>query len=257
MGGAGFSEILNDKTISGNSEYHELLNRYKERLVAKLNSTFSKAIKHNTLHFIPTSGPSVTARTRRLHPAQLKVAKQEFEYMLEKGICRPSQVTGDPGYQKGIGAELGVSEATVSRTVNAVVDSIIAHANEWIKFPTTNSEITEAKQLWHRKYKFPTAISVIDCTHIGILKPKLYEDEYINRKGKPTLNVQATCYAKEMFTSVGISWPGSVHDSRIWKTSQVYLPLRNKSNAVLNGYRGYGMEPCLMTPLKTLLLVLR
>ncbi|GBN11248.1 Transposon Tf2-8 polyprotein [Araneus ventricosus] len=89
MGRAGFSEIPNVKTISGNSEYHELLNRYKG--ITKLNSTFPKAIKHNTLHFIPTSGPPVTARARRLHPAQLKVAKQEFEYMLEKGICRPSR----------------------------------------------------------------------------------------------------------------------------------------------------------------------
>ncbi|GBN25890.1 Retrovirus-related Pol polyprotein from transposon 17.6 [Araneus ventricosus] len=89
MGRAGISEIPNVKTISGNSEYHELLNRYKG--ITKLNSTFPKAIKHNTLHFIPTSGPPVTARARRLHPAQLKVAKQEFEYMLEKGICRPSR----------------------------------------------------------------------------------------------------------------------------------------------------------------------
>ncbi|XP_047499264.1 putative nuclease HARBI1 [Penaeus chinensis] len=127
----------------------------------------------------------------------------------------------DPGYQKGIGQELGVSQATVSRTVNTVVDSIIAHANEWIKFPTTNREIVEEKQLWQRKYKFPTAIGVIDCTHVGILKPKLLGDEYINRKGKSTLNVQATCDAKEMFTSVDVSWPGSVHDSRIWRNSQL------------------------------------
>lgn len=154
----------------------------------------------------------------------------------------------DPGYQKGIGEELGVSQATVSRTVNAVVDSIVAHATDWIKFPTTNSEITEAKELWQRKFKFPTAIGVIDCTHVGILKPKLYGDEYINRKGKPTLNVQATCDAKEIFTSVDVSWPGSVHDSRIWKNSQVCLKLRNQNNVVLIGDSGYGIEPCLMTP---------
>lgn len=156
----------------------------------------------------------------------------------------------DPGYQKGIGQELGVSQATVSRTVNTVVDSIIAHANEWIKFPTTNREIAEAKQLWQRKYTFPTAIGVIDCTHVGILKPKLHGDEYINRKGKSTLNVQATCDAKEMFTSVDVSWPGSVHDSRIWRNSQVCLQLRTKANAVLLGDDGYGIEPCLMTPFR-------
>ncbi|KAG8256247.1 hypothetical protein J6590_072912 [Homalodisca vitripennis] len=50
-----------------------------------------------------------------------------------------------------------------------------------------------------------------------------YGDEYINHKGKPTLNEQATCDASEKFTSVDLSWPGSVHDSRIWKTSHVIL----------------------------------
>ncbi|CAH2003249.1 unnamed protein product [Acanthoscelides obtectus] len=89
---------------------------------------------------------------------------------------------GQPGYQQGIGQELGVSQATVSRSVDGVVNSIVAQSNEWIKFPTTNHE-------------------------------------YINRKGKPTLNVQATCDSREMLTSVDVSWPGSLHDSRIWRNS--------------------------------------
>ncbi|CAH1956019.1 unnamed protein product [Acanthoscelides obtectus] len=87
---------------------------------------------------------------------------------------------GDPGYQQGIGQELDVSQATVSRTVDRVVNSIVAQSNEWIKFPTTNHELTEAKRIWQSMYKFPTAIGVIDCTHIGILKLKRHGDEYIN-----------------------------------------------------------------------------
>ncbi|CAH2014012.1 unnamed protein product [Acanthoscelides obtectus] len=128
---------------------------------------------------------------------------------------------GDPGCQQGIGQELGVSQAMVSRTVDRVVNSIVAQSNEWIKFPTTNHKLMEAKRIWQSMYKFPTAIGVIDCTHIVILKPNHHGDEYINRKGKPTLNVQATCDAREMFTSVDVSWPGSVHDSRIWRNSQI------------------------------------
>ncbi|CAH1974449.1 unnamed protein product [Acanthoscelides obtectus] len=119
---------------------------------------------------------------------------------------------GDPGYQQGIGQELSVSQATVSRMVDRVVNSIVA---QWIKFPTTNHELMEAKRIWQSMYKFPTAIGVIDCTHIGILKPNRHGDEYINRKEKPTLNVQATCDAREIFTSFDVSWAGLVHDSRI------------------------------------------
>ncbi|GBN91912.1 Transposon Ty3-I Gag-Pol polyprotein [Araneus ventricosus] len=50
----------------------------------------TNTIKHDTVHYIPTVRPPVSARARRLNPAQLKIEKQEFEYMLEKGICRPS-----------------------------------------------------------------------------------------------------------------------------------------------------------------------
>lgn len=99
--------------------------------------------------------------------------------------------------------------------MSTVVDRIIAHGNEWIKFPTTNREIVVAKQLWQRKYTFPSAPWVIDYTHIEIMKSKLLGDEYINRKGRSTLNVQATCDAKEVITSVDEGWPGSLHDSRI------------------------------------------
>ncbi|CAH1972725.1 unnamed protein product [Acanthoscelides obtectus] len=65
---------------------------------------------------------------------------------------------GDPGYQQGIGQELSVSQATVSRTVDRVVNSIVAQSNEWIKFPTTNHELLEAKRIWQSMHKFPTAI---------------------------------------------------------------------------------------------------
>ncbi|CAH1973669.1 unnamed protein product [Acanthoscelides obtectus] len=103
-----------------------------------------------------------------------------------------STILGDSGYQQGIGQELGVSQATVSRTVDRVVNSIVVQSNEWIKFPTTNHELMEAKRIWQSMYKFPTAIGETGCIHIGILKPNRHGDENINRKGKPTLNVQPT-----------------------------------------------------------------
>lgn len=60
--------------------------------------------------------------------------------------------------------------------------------------------------------------------------------------------MQITYDAKEMFTSMDISWPPSVHNSRIWRSSQIRLHLQNKNNVVLLSDDGYGMEPYLMTP---------
>ncbi len=47
-------------------------------------------IKHDVTHFIEVAGPPVSARPRRLAPDRLRVAKQQFEHMLQLGIIRPS-----------------------------------------------------------------------------------------------------------------------------------------------------------------------
>nr|CAH7734831.1 unnamed protein product [Callosobruchus chinensis] len=93
---------------------------------------------------------------------------------------------------------------------------MIKTCGRWIKFPSI-----PAIRRWQRKYTFSCAVGVIDCTHIKIKKPPLHGDEYIDRKGYHSINVQATCKADEWVTSVDASWPGSVHDSRIWSNSEI------------------------------------
>lgn len=54
-----------------------------------------------------------------------------------------------------------------------------------------------------------------------------------------------------MFTSVDASWPGSVHDARIWKNSEIYNVMKeNRAHAVLLGDQGFGLAPWLMTPFR-------
>lgn len=152
----------------------------------------------------------------------------------------------DPGFQTGIGEELGIQQSTVSRTVDSVMNKIIEKANDWIRFPNNAHEIAQAKQEWQIKYNFPSALGVVDCTHVQIEKPSLHGDEYVNRKGYASINVQATCNAREMFTSLDVSWPGSVHDARIWSNSEVRNIIRNFPDTVLLGDEGYGLEPWVM-----------
>ena len=51
---------------------------------------YSQSVKHDITHHIRTTGPPLKARTRRLPPEKLTIAKQEFEHMLEQEIIRPS-----------------------------------------------------------------------------------------------------------------------------------------------------------------------
>ena len=55
----------------------------------------------------------------------------------------------------------------------------------------------KAKTDWTSKFRIPTAIGAVDCTHVHIMKPSEFSDEYVNRKGKTTINVQKTCDANE------------------------------------------------------------
>ncbi|XP_062580613.1 putative nuclease HARBI1 isoform X2 [Saccostrea cucullata] len=57
------------------------------------------------------------------------------------------------------------------------------------------------------------------------------------------------CDANFQFTSVCASWPGSVHDSRIWRESFLCRQFeRGEHNGILLGDSGYPCRRYLMTP---------
>ncbi|GFS50804.1 transposon Ty3-I Gag-Pol polyprotein [Trichonephila clavipes] len=47
--------------------------------------------KHDVKHYIATKGPPVYSKTRQLDSKKLKIAKQEFKFMLDNDIIRPSK----------------------------------------------------------------------------------------------------------------------------------------------------------------------
>ena len=49
-------------------------------------------IKHDITHHIATTGPPFSAHPRRLPPEKLKIARQEFEHMLQEGIIQPFSI---------------------------------------------------------------------------------------------------------------------------------------------------------------------
>lgn len=67
------------------------------------------------------------------------------------------------------------------------------------------------------------------------------------RKNFPALNVQATCDARGLFTSVDCSWSGSVHDARIWRNSPIQQVLSNNPiGALLLADEAYPLTPWVM-----------
>ena len=68
--------------------FADLLNHYPQLLHS---SSSTSEVRHDIVHHIRTSGPSVFARPRRLGPEKLATAKAKFEHMLQLGIIRPSK----------------------------------------------------------------------------------------------------------------------------------------------------------------------
>lgn len=70
-------------------QFQELIQSYGDLMEDAPASKSTTA--HNVVHNIETNGSPVYARARKLPPLKLQQAKNEFDDMIRRGICRPSK----------------------------------------------------------------------------------------------------------------------------------------------------------------------
>ena len=75
-------------THASSQAYSALLSEFPE--LTHVHNYNDSPVKHSVTHHITSSGSPVSCRARRLPPEKLKVARKEFEHMLELRIIRPS-----------------------------------------------------------------------------------------------------------------------------------------------------------------------
>jgi nuclease HARBI1 len=93
----------------------------------------------------------------------------------------------------------------------------------------------------------------VDGSHINIRAPSQNGLVYINRKQKHSINVQFLCDNNHYFMDVVAKWPGSAHDSFIFRNSNVCRRFENGEfgDGILIGDSGYYRTPYLLTPTST------
>ncbi|XP_062324520.1 putative nuclease HARBI1 isoform X2 [Osmerus eperlanus] len=78
--------------------------------------------------------------------------------------------------------------------------------------------------------------------------PSLATEDSVTSK-RSSIGLQMVCNADCVISNVVAKWPGSVHDSRIFRASEIYQCLsQGEFSGVLLGDRGYGCQPFLLTP---------
>ncbi|XP_062327791.1 putative nuclease HARBI1 [Osmerus eperlanus] len=163
-------------------------------------------------------------------------------------ICVALRFFANGSFLYNIGNAEHLGKATVCRAIRKVALALKGLLQTYVVFPG-HKPLRTIKEEFHMISGFPNVIGCIDGTHIPIIAPSINEGDYVNRKSFHSINVQIICDAAHLISNVEAKWPGSVHDSRIYRESTLSNRVANgEFHGHLLGDRGYPCQPTLMTP---------
>jgi hypothetical protein len=91
----------------------------------------------------------------------------------------------------------------------------------FLRRPTV-AEYTTIAQGYRDRWGFPQCVGAIDGSHIPILAPSEHRNEYYNRKGWYSVQLQAVCDHRYRFWDIEVGWPGRAHDARVFANSHLF-----------------------------------
>jgi len=98
-------------------------------------------------------------------------------------------------------------------------------------------------------------IGAIDGSHIRIVKPKKNPNSYCNRKNYHSILLQGVCDSNKLFLDVYTGEPGSIHDMRLFRKSDLYERIKNSlidfpEDSHIVGDLAYKLSPYLLVGFK-------
>lgn len=159
--------------------------------------------------------------------------------------------TGNDFYT--IGRLNGLSKSGVAEIVWRVTKSLNKHSKELIVFPQETQSINATKLLFYEKFGFPNTVSILDGSHIPIIKPVKEGRIYFNRKGYYSINILVACDANLKITYLQAKYPGSCHDSYIVRNSSLSVLMEDYSllaDSWMLADKGFPLKKWLMVPIR-------
>ena len=141
------------------------------------------------------------------------------------------------------------SAPSACRYIRAVGLGLQSIYSKYVMMPTSTEKAVIKSQFYELAH-FPGVVGLVDGIHIRIQKPSEHEADYVNRHFYHSINVQAICIPDGKFSDVLAGFPGSVHDSRIWKLSLVGTYVGNNFlvGEQILGDSSYMLMKFLLTP---------
>ncbi|XP_062582430.1 uncharacterized protein LOC134244176 [Saccostrea cucullata] len=148
----------------------------------------------------------------------------------------------------------GLSKSTVHETIFRVISAIIEHLSvRVIVWPSANRQRDIANDV-QQVCRLPGIIGFLDGTHVRLSSALKGDRDYYNRKGYPSLQLQAVVDHEMRFTNIYTGWPGCVHDARVLRNSSLYRAAE-AGESVLQGHHiladsAYPLRNWLIVPFK-------
>ena len=171
-----------------------------------------------------------------------------------------SFVAHEGGKYFALADRFGVQASTYHDIVLRLIDIICSELlPKFVCWPSAEHQLLMAKHI-EDLYGFPGVVGCVDGTHIPIRRPK--DDDspncyYINRLKNFSLVLQLTAVEDMSFSHVESGCPGSVHDARLFKRSDLWFETGARIDALfcrpdlhLLGDSAYMVKSYLMPPFK-------
>lgn len=150
---------------------------------------------------------------------------------------------------RDVADRFNITLSSLHRIIERLTYFLSNYSPQIIKWP--NNQQKRESEMSFRANGFPMAIGAIDGSHIQIDKPDNDPDSYINRKGYYSIQMQVVCDHNRKIIDFFAGYPGSVHDSRVFRNSPLCNTLEEKCGPYfLLGDSGYPLKTRWMTPFK-------
>lgn len=156
--------------------------------------------------------------------------------------------------RRTVADRLDVSKSTVFSCIRRVGQVMMDIAPQFISWPGPARAVAIIEEFNKGQSGFPGVIGAIDGCHIEIVAPKKDHASFINRKGFHSVCLQAICDHELRFLHCYVGEPGSMHDSRVLRRSEVHEMLEKPElfphDSHLIGDAAYAIGPHLLTPFR-------